>query len=127
MYIYGIFVAYSAYLLHIVHIFCNVLYIYIFSLWMYFVFTCSLLSFEVFMDVQEALWSCAVLSMNIHIKMQNMQNMQNMLHIKFLLFMQDIANGCNSHRTWDTKFNACLRTICQHIVNAAMGPCAWTP
>ena len=77
-----------------------------------------------FMDVQEVLCSCVVLSVNIHINMHNLQNMQNMLHIEFLLFMQDIADSCNSHSTWDTKFNACLRTICQHRVNAAMGLCA---
>ena len=47
--------------------------------------------------------------------------MHNMLHIEFLLFMQDIADTCNSHSTWDMKFNTCLRTNCQHGVNAGMG------
>ena len=35
--------------------------------------------------------------------------------------MQDIAKCCYSHCIWDTKFDACLRTICQHRANAAMG------
>ena len=51
--------------------------------------------------------------------------MHNMLHIQLLLVMQDIADSCNSHSTWHTKFNACLRTICQHRVNAAMGVLLW--
>ena len=68
-------------------------------------FSVQLLTFHLlaFMDVQAALCCCAVLSVNIHV------NMQNMLHIEFLLFMQDIAESCNSHSTWDiSKFNACL-------------------
>ena len=50
--------------------------------------------------------------------------MQNMLHIEFLLLMHHITDSCNSHGTWDAKFNACPRTICQHRVNAATGLCA---
>ena len=46
------------------------------------------------------------------------------LHIRFLLFMQDIAESCNSPCIWNTKFDACRRTICQHRANAAMGCCA---
>ena len=52
-----------------------------------------------------------MLTVNIHINMNNMHNMQNMLHIEFFLLKQDIADSCNSHSTWDRKFNACLRTI----------------
>ena len=59
------------------------------------------------------------------INMHDMHNMQNMLHIEFLLFMQVIADNCNFHSTWDMRFNTCLRTICQHRVNAAMGSCAY--
>ena len=80
------------------------------------------------MDVQAALCSCAVLmsllSVNIHINMHNMHNMQNMSDIEFLLFMQDIEDSSNFHSALDMKFNACLRTICPHRVNAAMGLCA---
>ena len=36
----------------------------------------------------------------------------------------NIADSCNSRSKWDTKFDACLRTICQHRVSAAMGHCA---
>ena len=57
-----------------------------------------------------------------------MHNMQIMIHIEFLLFMQDIASAdsCKSHRTWDTKFDACWTTIWWHTVNAAMALCAWS-
>ena len=70
----------------------------------------------VFMDVQAALCSGTELSVNIHINIHdiiiipiNMHNMQYMSHIEFLfkLFMQDIIDSCNSHNTWDTKFNGC--------------------
>ena len=49
----------------------------------------------IFMNVQAALCSCGILSAS-----------------------------CNSHSIWDTKFNACQRTICQHRANAPMGHCA---
>ena len=69
------------------------------------------------------LFSCAVLVLRVKIHI-NMHNMQNMSNIKFLSFMQDIADKCNSRSIWDTKFDACSRTICQNRVNAATGHCA---
>ena len=61
-------------------------------------------AFICFMDVQAALCSGAVLSVNIY---KNMQNMQNMQDIEFLLFIKDIADCCNSQSIWDTNFHAC--------------------
>ena len=69
------------------------------------------------------LCSCTVLGGNL---LANMHNMHNMLNIKFLLFMQDIADSCisqndgiqSSMHAWGQ-----FASIGCHRVNAAMGHC----
>ena len=76
----------------------------------------SVLCFHVlvFMDVRAALCSGAVLSVNIQ---KNVNAMQIMSDIDILLLLQDNADSCKSHSTWNTKFDAYRRTICLHRGN----------